>query len=60
VLGPNRDEYTEAWFWNVDRKKWDAVEESGKNFTMLTGEEFEVDEVLYLDMETGNLTTKAT
>ena len=55
----NEDEYTEAWFWNINRNKRDVVEAGNKTFVSQKGELFEADEVLELDMTTGAVTTVA-
>jgi hypothetical protein len=55
----NEDEYTEAWFWNINSSKRDVIEARSKTFVSQKGEVFEADEVLELDMTTGTVTTVA-
>jgi hypothetical protein len=56
----NEDEYTEAWFWNINNSKRDMVEARSKTFVSQKGEVFEADEVLELDLKTGVVTSVAT
>jgi hypothetical protein len=54
----NEDEYSEAWFWDIENSKR-GVEARSKTFVSQTGKVFEADEVLELDMKTGAVTSVA-
>jgi len=57
----NEDEYSEAWFWNINSSKRDLTLEERGNKTIVTakGEVFEADQVLELDLATGAVSVVA-
>jgi len=55
----NEDEYTEAWFWNINSSKRDLEERGNKTVVTAKGKVFEVDQVLELDMATGAVSVVA-